>query len=311
MFAQIKIHKQSWDELIKVSKVHSKINEKSKNLQQLIETDYEMFELPFDNVNGFDGSYEYDNNGYLTKLLIATHQIEPIFNSDCGKIFDIIGKNNNINYKYSGAPPKTKSRCQRKAELDYSHLEWPYTQYIIDLVRCSVVFDNSRDLVTGINSFINMVKNKKTFSICKILRIKNGFEDFETISNETKLSLFHYRDLKMNVLIEYNRIRIIGEVQFLLSMMLNAKKKGHSVYSFVRNRDYFCDLNKYLYNNININGVFKTIITKNLMSFYLMIKNANRNEIKNVFMENKDEILKLIKANGWKKGEKLFVLLLG
>ena len=53
--------------------------------------------------------------------------------------------------------------------------EWPFTKNIIDLVRCSVVFENSNDLLNGIETFANLVSNNKTRCIHKILRIKNGF----------------------------------------------------------------------------------------------------------------------------------------
>ena len=40
----------------------------SSKVVQPFQSDFAMKELPFDNVNGFNGSYEYDNNSYLTKL---------------------------------------------------------------------------------------------------------------------------------------------------------------------------------------------------------------------------------------------------
>ena len=80
--------------------------------------DYEINELPFDNVNGFDGSFEYDNNGYLTKLLIETHQIDPIFQKDCKRIFTDETMFKNVSF--SEAPPKTKARSQTKAQLELS-----------------------------------------------------------------------------------------------------------------------------------------------------------------------------------------------
>ena len=40
-----------------------------------IKPDFTIEELPFDNVNGFDGAKEYDHHGYLTKLLIYCYQV--------------------------------------------------------------------------------------------------------------------------------------------------------------------------------------------------------------------------------------------
>ena len=110
-------------------------------------TDYKQNELPFDNVNGFDGKIEYDRNGYLTKLLISSYRIDPIFQNDCKNIFineNIIG----VKCKYSSAPVKTKERSQTKSMLDYSDRHWPHTSNIVDFVRCSVVFNTPKDLLT-------------------------------------------------------------------------------------------------------------------------------------------------------------------
>ena len=41
--------------------------------------DWQSDQLPFDNVNGFNGAAEYDTGGYLTQLLIHAHQIDLIF----------------------------------------------------------------------------------------------------------------------------------------------------------------------------------------------------------------------------------------
>ena len=32
---------------------------------------------------GFNGKTEYDYNGYITQLLIAAHNIDPIFQKEC------------------------------------------------------------------------------------------------------------------------------------------------------------------------------------------------------------------------------------
>ena len=56
-------------------------------LQQPIKPKYEARELPFDNVNGFDGTIEYDYNGYLTDLMIAANVLDKQFQLDCEKIF--------------------------------------------------------------------------------------------------------------------------------------------------------------------------------------------------------------------------------
>ena len=187
-----------------------------KSVTQILELEYNRKELPFDNVNGFDGSYEYDHNGYLTKLLLTAHQIDPMFHQTLKKIFS----ENGISCSYTPAPPKTKARCQRKAELDYSNsnkYSWPNTKYIVDLVRGSVVFENCKDMVNGINLFINMFKDNKTVDCIKgIVRIKNGFNDFKELDNNDNDKIYTYKDVKFNVFISYTAQdfttrRVIGE----------------------------------------------------------------------------------------------------
>ena len=108
--------RESWNKLVN-NDIGVKSQSKTKVIQA-IKSDYKNKELPYDNVNGFDGSFEYDNNGYLTKLLIATHQIDPIFQKDCKKMFE--NKENFANVSFSEAPPKTRARSQTKAQLELS-----------------------------------------------------------------------------------------------------------------------------------------------------------------------------------------------
>lgn len=64
-----------FDKLSQISCKPSSVH--SENLLQKpgIQSDYQLNQLPKDNVNGFNGKDEYDNQGYLTKLLMAAHQI--------------------------------------------------------------------------------------------------------------------------------------------------------------------------------------------------------------------------------------------
>ena len=127
-------------------------------------------------------------------------------------------------YRYSGSV-KTVERCKMKARLEYSQSkehEWPYTRNIIDLVRCSVVFDNIKDLLAGIDQFKRIIDaNENDTCIKLIYRIKNGFENLKNISN---LDDYVYCDVKFNVLIDLNGNSIIGEIQFLAKFMVSKLK---------------------------------------------------------------------------------------
>ena len=75
-------------------------------------------------------------------------------------------------------------------------------------------------------------KNKNTLEIC---RIKNGFN---TTDNNNSSG---YRDLKINVLYKSAKqeLNMIGEIQFLLMEFLDAKKKGHKLYSILREEEFY------------------------------------------------------------------------
>ena len=76
--------------------------------------------------------------------------------------------------------------------------------------------------------------------------------------------MFDYRDVKFNVSIEYGGIKLVGEIQFLLSFMLKAKKIGHSVYSFVRNEFYYKEISNYLKYKMNDSILNRIILSRNI-----------------------------------------------
>lgn len=119
--------------------------------------------------------------------------------------------------------------------LEYANAkdkEWPYSSNIIDFVRCSVTFDNVKDYINGFNylykkfnsinnkglggdlnhSSNNNTKNNKS-CIQGIVRIKNDFNSIssQNISGDVstlKLDKFQYMDIKCNVLIEHNNVKL-------------------------------------------------------------------------------------------------------
>ena len=85
-----------------------------------IKSDYLHKDMPFDNVNGFDGVMEYDVNGYLTKLLVRSHNLNALFQKDCQQLFEEdLGSKQNVSCVFREAPAKTRKRCIMKAKMDY------------------------------------------------------------------------------------------------------------------------------------------------------------------------------------------------
>ena len=355
IISEEKTNNKKWVELRQLSPKESLLEvikelESDDELSQLLlPVYYNADELPFDNVNGFDGTKEYDHNIYLTQLLITAHQMNNTFQNECKNTFN---KKNGYfttipcKFWYNSAPVKTKSRCITKAELDYKYDIWPHTINIKDLLRCSVTFDTIDGLIKGYKQFTNMMydrylygNNAKNISCIKrILRIKNGFSTIVDESwNVKDLSKFDYVDIKFNVLIETTMDRrnidsrnnktnnnrngkklandkyyLMGEIQFLAKFMLEAKKMGHSIYSFVRKQDLFEKI--YLNcNNYNItkngklieNKLRKMIVTQNLTQFSKYFESISKDELKYIQL-NKKVLLGFLKQNEWKRGLKLF-----
>ena len=295
------------------------------------ESRYNLSSLPFDNISGFDCAKEYDHNGYLTDLLISAHQMDPLFQQDCKRLFDSKAGADNVfgmpKCKYSSAPVKTKTRSITKAELDYKHKNWPHTQHLMDLVRASVVFDSIDDLLIGAQMFHEEIEKRKQtkhlrsndFSdlgvIRSVIRVKNGFaEQFGGGGGNGKgikikelaLSKFNYCDVKFNVDVGG---MVIGEIQFLVGFMLDAKKMGHSSYSFLRKQDLF----DAIYNNVNNKDdrsiqskIDFIILNKDMKQLSNHLANMTNNYQIKYIISQKQTFLKCFEQTKWVKGKKVF-----
>ena len=108
-----------------------------------------------------------------------------------------------------------------KAKLDYQHKNWPHTAHILDFLRCAVIFDNVTDFIKGFTKFESNFTDpnfihKRKGCIKQIVRIKNDFGDIKDESWNLDLNSFNYCDIKCNVIIEYNKQRLIGDLVFIL-----------------------------------------------------------------------------------------------
>ena len=172
------------------------------------------------------------------------------------------------------------------------------SQYSVDLLRCSITFNTCEEMVSALNEFKSKVNSSEMGYVTKIFRIKNGFKD---VLKWTKTRDFGYRDIKFNVAItdinsdKNNKKQVIGEIQFLASFMLDAKKRGHSIYAVLRRNDFVNEIRNLMqhdrmsneYNtNTNINGdgqetdySFSSIINKNTnKKYHLFSKELLLNE---------------------------------
>ena len=117
--------------------------------------------------------------------------------------------------------------------------------------------------------------------------------------DDGKLKQYRYRDIKCNVLIEYQKKRIIGEIQFILKFMLNAKKRDHKVYELKRKDELFHSLHKQFYQDRNdreklYDRLAAIGVNHNMNQLCLFLQTMNSFERK--FIETQDEQGNVIKC---------------
>ena len=81
------------------------------------------------------------------------------------------------------------------------------------------------DFVKGFNQFYHQYSDSSAMEkhngcVKLIVRVKNDFVNIDDECSSLPLNLFNYCDIKCNVLLEYNKTRLIGEIQFILSFMV-------------------------------------------------------------------------------------------
>ena len=152
--------------------------------------------------------------------LAFAHAENERFQSEISRIFK-----DDENGVYQSAPVKTFDRCQVKSNTDYRNESFPNGASILDLMRCSITFNDSSSLLNGLNQFVNEIQNKQSQSLQQIVRIKNGFKN---ILNWKSFHDAEYCDIKFNVIYcnEMKTESQIVEIQFLLKSLLKAKKIG-------------------------------------------------------------------------------------
>ena len=128
-------------------------------------------------------------------VLTFSHQNDSIFQDVIKNIFK--DEEDEKSVKYQSAPVKTYDRCLIKSNTDYGSESYPTGACISDLMRCSITFENTKNLLEWLEKFLNLVDNGKIECLTKILRIKNGFKD---ILNWKSIKDAAYCDLKLNVL---------------------------------------------------------------------------------------------------------------
>ena len=159
-------------------------------------------------------------------------------------------------------------------------------------------------MIESIEKFEKLIKKGKGGCIKSIIRCKNMFSIYNdliikkasTIEEQTRLvqsltlTNFRYCDIKFNIVIEHKNRAIIGEIQFLIKFMLEAKIMGHSLYGMVRQREY-------------VEDVLNTIEEENRSDPAMLIMRKDYSEFCNQLLINDAKILSIGHMSNIKHGQ--------
>ena len=238
---EMKENKLAWEKLSGL-KEFRKINNVISDLRQdcipngiLTEfSENELFKIaPLIDNKHFDAFEEYNTKNYLSKCLIISQSVKSKFQNDMKNLFEEIDKT----AIFQAAAVKLEERCIVKASVEYNLKEFPSVASILDLIRCSITFENVNSMFKAIECFQHKVLLKKAGCVKDILRLKNGFNKVR-LWKESKD--YQYFDIKLNILIETNNNgnNIIGEIQFLTKWLLKFKQMAQKCYSIKRRNDF-------------------------------------------------------------------------
>ena len=181
---------------------------------------------------------------YLTKLVMVAHECDDGFQRDIQRMFNVdpgTMENKKLKLLYQRGPVKRLERCYAKCQSDYRDEQFPSAAHVLDIIRCSLTFDDVESMLKGMNLFKERVESGE-FCVKEVVRVKNGFKLEYTHDTAT------YTDIKFNVMVSIDGKDhdIIAEVQFLFQRMLEYKKIAHSLYSIERTSEFVGNMTKLL-----------------------------------------------------------------
>eukprot|EP00397_Hematodinium_sp_SG-2012_P013458 GEMP01013665.1.p1 GENE.GEMP01013665.1~~GEMP01013665.1.p1 ORF type:complete len:892 (+),score=202.16 GEMP01013665.1:205-2880(+) len=125
---------------------------------------------------------------------------------------------------YMPAPTKKLQRILEKSEeyATENGCTFPFgCQYIIDTVRCCVSIPTADALLQTLGAIKNARLGKDKL---EMRRIKNGHHpEAESVGG--------YRDVKVNLLVDFNGVRLLTEVQLVFDRVLEIKHHMHLLYA--------------------------------------------------------------------------------
>ena len=192
----------------------------------------------------FNPIAHHDLQQYLTKLVMVAHECDDGFQRDIQKMFEIdtgTMENKKLKLLYQRGPVKRLERCYAKCQSDYRDEQFPTSAHVLDIIRCSLTFDDVESMLNGMDMFKQQIESGE-YCVKEVVRVKNGFK------LEYKHEKATYTDIKFNVMVSIDGKDndIIAEVQFLFRQMLEYKKIAHSLYSIERTSEFVDNMTKVL-----------------------------------------------------------------
>ena len=256
----IKSNEKAFAELIEFKIENKNFMDQSQMRQDMIENgvhvsvnERDLIELSLESKDySFNALRLYDFSAYLTLLITRAQMINSVFVSKMESLYSQSDTPNT----FRAGPVKTIKRCIAKSETEYANVKWPTSAKVIDVIRCSLTFEQIEDLNKGIAILLEFIKEtkeeeeekkKNPYLKLEVMRCKNMFTNmkegkhFRNKTKRMKLPIpMEYRDIKMNVIISVWNDKlskyesIVGEIQFLLKVMLDSKKRDHELYEIIR-----------------------------------------------------------------------------
>eukprot|EP01083_Nonionella_stella_P292263 994085_1 len=241
--------KTAWDELIKwdiATMLEDKCRQDAVNGGVKPEHTKEYLTKKATSSVSFNVLDHYDYNEYLSKLVLTAHMVDDEYQKSIQDIFEIdrdtnmyVDEKTGDTIRYLRGPVKIMERCAAKAETDYRNEPFPTSANVLDINRCSLVFDKIDVMLDALKKLENKIKYYQSGCVIAICRDKNGFKEY--------IKSPQYADIKLNVLIGGSHgTNIIGELQFLLQTMMDFKHKAHGLYAITRRQELFDGMGKIL-----------------------------------------------------------------
>eukprot|EP01084_Bolivina_argentea_P037735 69773_1 len=104
----------------------------------------------------FNGEKYFTRYVYTHQLLLLSQQLNQPYQNTISDIFENICPFKD-KVKVLSGPIKKAGRIVEKSETKYKNQSFPVCAKVLDTLRCSVVFDEPKDLQQGIEWFINYV----------------------------------------------------------------------------------------------------------------------------------------------------------